>query len=141
MAHVLNSISFFDHWTEQLPGRLKQDTADAVTNCMTDAVTDCMAAIWACLYRDSEAFNSGANPINCNIKIKPHDISMAASVVMSDKNLFHLCGMEDCSPKHAQELARRFTVIIFQLCILVEQSLELEDMDKKTYTGEISFDF
>lgn len=133
MAHVLNSISFYDHWTELLPDCLKQDTADAVT--------DCMAAIWTRLYRNSEAFNSGANPINCNIKIKPRDISMAASAVMSDKNLFHLCGMEDCSPKHAQELARRFTVIIFQLCILVEQSLELEDMDKKTDTEDISFDF
>ena len=133
MAHVLNSLSFYDHWSTLLSDRVDDNTADAVT--------DCMAAIWAHLYRNSEAFEASADPFSCNINIKPRDISMAASAVMSGKNLFHLCGMEDCSPKHAQELARRFTVIIFQLCILVEQSLELEDMNKKTDTEEISFGF
>lgn len=133
MAHVLNSLSFYEHWTSVLPECLKQDTADAVTSCM--------AAIWSCLYRNSEAFEAGADPVSVNINIKLHDIIAAASAVMSDKSLYHLCKMEDCSPKHAHELTRRFTVIIFQICILVEQRLELEDMDKDTDTEEISFDF
>lgn len=133
MAHVLNSLSFYEHWTAVLPDCLKQDTSDAVTSCM--------AAIWSCLYRNSEAFKSGASPISSNINIKSHDISAAASAVMSDKSLYHLCEMEDCSPKHVHELTRRFTVIIFQICILVEQRLELEDIDKETDTEDISFDF
>lgn len=132
MAHVLNSLSFYDHWTELLPDCLAQDTADAVTTCM--------AGIWNCLYRKSEAFEAGADSISCNINIKPHDISMAASAVMSDMSLYTLIGMEDCSSKQAQELTRRFTVIIFQLCILLEQRLEIEAMNE-TGTEEISFDF
>ena len=135
MAHVLNSISFYDHWTELLPDCLKQDTADAVTSCM--------AAIWSYLYRNSEAFEAGADPVSCNININSHDISVAASAVMSDMSLYALIGMEDCSPKQVQELTRRFTVIIFQLCILLEQRLEIETMEKDHGTGveEISFDF
>ncbi len=133
MAHVLNSLSFFEHWTAVLPDSLDQYTADAVT--------DCMAAIWSCLYRTSEAYKSGASPLSSNINIKNRDITSAASAAMSDKSLYHICKLEDCSPKHAHELTRRFTVIIFQICILVEQRLELEDMDKDTDTEAISFDF
>jgi hypothetical protein len=135
MAHVLNSLSFYVHWTELLPDCLAQDTADAVTNCMAD--------IWCCLYHKSEAFEAGADPISCNINIKPHDISLAASAVMSEKNLYTLLGIKNCSLKQVQELARRFTVIIFQLCILLEQQLEIEEIETEHGMGveDISFDF
>lgn len=132
MAHVLNSISFYDHWTELLPDCLKQDTADEITHCM--------AAIWSYLYRNSEAFEAGECPISCSIKIKPGDICRAASAVMSDRDMSAFIG-ESCSLKQMHELTRRFTTVIFQLCIVVEDALELEATGTKTDTEEISFDF
>lgn len=132
MAHVLNSISFYDHWAELLPDCLAQDTADAVT--------DCMAGIWYYLYKHSEAFEAGECPVSCNIKIKPGDICRAASAVMSDRDMSAFMG-ESCSLKQMHELTRRFTTIIFQLCIVVEDALELEATGTKTDTEEVSFDF
>ena len=132
MAHVLNSISFYDHWTELLPDCLEQDTADEITHCM--------AGIWWYLYKHSDAFDACESPINCNIKIKPGDICRAASAVMSDRDMSAFMG-ESCSLKQMHELTRRFTTMIFQLCIVVEDALELEDTDTKTDTEEISFDF
>ena len=132
MAHVLNSISFYDHWTELLSDCLDQDTADEITHCMAD--------IWLYLYHNSEAFEASECPVHCNIKIKPGDICRAASAVMADRDMSAFIG-ESCSLKQMHELTRRFTTMIFQICIVVEDALELEDMDKKTDTEEISFDF
>lgn len=70
------------------------------------------------------------------------EISMAASAVMADRDMIAFMG-ESCNLKQMHELTRRFTTMIFQLCLLVEQSLEREANETEHGNGveDISFDF